>query len=117
MFLELNTIGCSLLVFLSPGQQHAWAPDAGSAGPGIAVGRILHRFLGARARIGGRARATRGRRCYGQRTGPAARRPPACAFEAPRAFSRTWYVGKRCGTTSDNPGGRIPSTPQEVMAQ
>src|SRR2546421_6969475 len=55
MFLELNTIGCSLLVFLSPGQKHVSAPEAGSAGPGIAVGRILHRLLGTRARIGGRA--------------------------------------------------------------
>ena len=55
MFLELNTIGCSLQVFLSPGQQHASGPDTGSAGPGIAVGRVMHRFLGARARIGGRA--------------------------------------------------------------
>jgi len=67
MFLELNTIGCSHLAFLSPGQQNASAPDAESAGPGIVVGRVWHRFLDTGARIGGRARATCRRRCYGQR--------------------------------------------------
>src|SRR5207253_10563028 len=93
------------------------SPDAGSADPGFVVGRVLRRFLGTRPRIGGRARATRGRRCHGQRTGPAARRPPACVFEAPRAFSRTWHVRRRCGTTTGNTGERIRSTSQEVMAQ